>query len=119
MIRLLVFVLLFGVVLYVFSRWGRPKPQTPSGEKSPGGNKIRNWFRPKRNPLEAWVQVYETAFMEEARSLQARLQEEEIECVVYEQGKKDIHGHPMKGVGVAVPKTSVPQAQAIISRMPV
>ena len=51
--------------------------------------------------------------------LQARLQEEEIECILYEQGKKDIHGNPLKGVGVAVPKTTVPQAQSIISRMPV
>ncbi len=56
--------------------------------------------------------------MEEGRMLQARLQEEEVECVLYEQGKKDIHGNSLKGIGVAVPKTSAPHAQRVISRMP-
>lgn len=119
MIRLLVYLLLFGLILYAFSRWGQSKISAPPDAKPAGGGKIRNWFRPKRSPAETWVQVYETASMEEARVLQARLQEEEIECIIYEQGKKDIHGQAMKGVGVAVPKTSVSQAQAIISRMPV
>jgi hypothetical protein len=118
MVRLFIYLLLFGIVFYSFSKWGQWKPSVPSGEK-PQEKKSRNWFRPKKNPRETWVQVYETASMEEARVLQARLQEEEIECVVYEQGKRDIHGNSMKGVGVAVPKTSAPQAQAIIARMPV
>ena len=65
-----------------------------------------------------WVQVYETASLEEARILQARLQEEEVECMIYEQGKKDIHGNPLKGIGIAVPKTTTTHAQSIISRMP-
>ena len=75
-------------------------------------------FRSKMNPREIWVQVYETDSVEEGRILQARLQEEEVECVLYEQGKKDIHGNVLKGIGVAVPKTAVPHAQNIISRMP-
>lgn len=57
--------------------------------------------------------------MDEARLLQARMQEEELECILYEQGKKDIHGNPLKGIGIAVPKSQAPQAQSIISRMPV
>jgi hypothetical protein len=115
--RILIYLLLFGAVLYLWAEWTRKTQLSPL----PGGTapKPRSWFRPKKNPQEVWVQVYETASMEEARGLQARLQEEEVECVLYEQGKKDIHGSPLRGIGIAVPKTAAPHAQAVISRMPV
>ena len=114
MIRLLVYLLLFGVVLYFLSQWGKRDGMgaIPKGAPKPG-----RWFRPKLNPREIWVQVFETASVEEGRRLQARLQEEEIECILYEQGKKDIHGNPLKGIGVAVPKTATSAAQSIISRI--
>lgn len=51
--------------------------------------------------------------------MQARLQEDEVECILYEQGKKDIHGNLLKGIGIAVPKTQTPHSQRVISRMPV
>ena len=117
MIRLFIYLLLFGTVLYALSSWGKRK--TEASDPSSGNNpKPSRWFRSKRDPSEIWVQVYETASLPEAKSLQARLQEEELECVVYEQGKKDIHGNPLTGIGVAVPKTSAPHAQRVISRMP-
>jgi len=68
--------------------------------------------------MEIWVQVYETSSTQEGRMIQARLQEEDINCIVYEQGKKDIHGYPMLGIGVSVPKSSVGRAQNVIARMP-
>ncbi|MBI3317453.1 MAG: hypothetical protein HYZ85_05585 [Candidatus Omnitrophica bacterium] len=113
MTRLLVYFLLFGVILWALSAWSR-RQIIPAELKNvkPG-----RWFRAKRNPAEVWVQVYETATLEEARPLQARLQEEEVECVVYEQGKKDIHGNALKGIGIAVPRTLAGQAQRIISRI--
>ncbi|MFA6600529.1 MAG: DUF2007 domain-containing protein [Candidatus Omnitrophota bacterium] len=117
MIRLLVYFLLFGILLYLFSFWGKPQASPDSGQTP--GNTLRRWFRSKRDPQELWVQVYETDSLDEARMLQARLQEEEVECVVYQQGKKDIHGQPMKGIGITVPKAAVSHAQNIISRMPV
>jgi hypothetical protein len=117
MIRLLVYFLIFGVILYFISRWGRQQGIS-SSSKSEGG-RLKNWLRAKKDPQEIWVQVYETESLDEARLLQARLQEDEVECVVYQQGKKDIHGNSMKGVGIAVPKTAVPHAQGVISRMPV
>ena len=40
-----------------------------------------------------------------------------MECVIYEQGKKDIHGNPLKGIGIAVPKAAITLAQSIVSRM--
>ena len=110
--RLLAFLLIFGLILYFFSI--RNREYIPEE----GSSKPRRPFRFKKNPREIWMQVYETASVEEARSLQARLEEEEVECVIYEQGKKDIHGNSLKGVGVAVPKTAAPHAQNVISRMP-
>ncbi len=112
MIRFLIYLLVFGGVLYFLSMWGR-RNSTVETQPRPG-----RWFRPKRDPLETWLQVYETASIEEGRMLQARLQEEEIECILYEQGKKDIYGNSLKGIGVAVPRTSAPHAQRVISRMP-
>ena len=117
MTRLLVYLFLFGVILYFVSVWN--KNQNQDSESSPEPSKSRRWFRGKRTLGEVWIQVYETASMEEARALQARLQEEDLECVLYEQGKKDIHGSPLKGVGIAVPKTEAPHAQRIIAQMPV
>lgn len=111
--RILVYLLLFGTILYILSLWGR---RYASPKDAPA--KSNRWFR-KRDPQETWIQVYETASFPEARALQARLQEEDLECVVYEQGKKDIHGNPLKGIGIAVPKTSASHAQRIISQMPV
>lgn len=66
---------------------------------------------------DVWVQVYDTNSLEEARSLEARLEEEELECLVYEQGRKDVHGNPLKGFGIAVPRAAVPRAQKIVVRM--
>ncbi len=114
MTRLLTYVFLFGAVLYFLSRWNRHNHFSTESKGLPLG---LGRFRSKKNPREAWVQVYETASMEEGRNLQARLQEEEVECVLYEQGKKDIHGNSLKGIGIAVPKTAVSLAQNIISRM--
>lgn len=114
MIRLLVYLLILGIVLYVLWAWGKGGTRTP---QIPGDMK-RSRFRTKRDPWEVWLQVYETDSLEEARLFQAKLQEQELECVLYEQGKKDIHGNPLKGIGIAVPKTSSRLAQNIISRTP-
>lgn len=120
MTRFLLYLFLLGMTLYWLSRWGQrrtasfPVPETPS---APSVSKPNKWFRPKRSPSEVWVQVFETASMDEARVFQARLQEEEVECVLYEQGKKDIHGNALKGVGIAVPKTAMTLAQNLISRL--
>lgn len=116
MTRLLVYVFLFGMVMYLLSLWSQ-KQESPSLQGQ-GATKPKRWFRSKRDPMEIWTQVYETASADEGRLLLARLQEEEVECVLYEQGKRDIHGNPLIGIGIAVPKTSVGHAQRIISNMP-
>jgi hypothetical protein len=114
MTRFLIYLILFAATLYFLAWWGR---RGTLGEKPDLLPKPFRGFRSKGNPREIWVQVFETDSVEEGRVLQARLQEEEIECVLYEQGKKDIRGNPLKGIGVAVPKTAVPHAQSIINRI--
>lgn len=110
--RILIYLFLIGLLIYIFSVWRRQQgfgfPQNDKPKKLP--------FRGKLNPREMWTQIYETASVDEARILQARLQEEEIECVVYEQGKKDIHGNTTKGIGIVVPRTLINRAQSIVSR---
>ena len=114
MTQLLAYFVVLGLTLYLLSWWGRRRAFSGA---SPAVAKPSRAFRPKPHPREVWVQVYETASLEEGRQLQARLQEEEVDCILYEQGKKDIHGNPLKGIGIAVPKTEAPHAQRIISRM--
>lgn len=114
MARLFFYLFLLGCVLYLLWVWGQKQHPRLESSNHP---KSRSWFRPKRNPMEVWIQVYETADLQEGRMIQARLQEEEVECVLYEQGKKDIHGNELPGIGVSVPKSSAPRAQNVISRL--
>ena len=117
MIRTVLYGILLGILGYALYLWRQLTKSrwSPAAESSP---KVNQRYRP-RNGKDAWVQVYETASSEDARLIQARLQEEEVECLLYEQGKKDIYGNTLKGIGIAVPKSSVPLAQKVISRMPV
>ncbi|MBI4115875.1 MAG: hypothetical protein HY447_04790 [Candidatus Omnitrophica bacterium] len=116
MIRTVLYGILLGVLGYAILLWKR-MAKSPFPHSKPS-SKINQRYR-SRNLKEPWVQVYETASQEDARLIQMRLQEEEVECLLYEQGKKDIYGNPLQGIGIAVPKSSVPLAQKIISRMPV
>ncbi len=111
MARLLIYLILIGLAAYCLYRFWKPPANIPR----------RIWSSKfgKRPFRENWVQVYETASWEEAQQIQARLQEEGVECILYEQGKKDIHGNPPRGIGIAVPKATVGLAQKVISRIPV
>ena len=116
MVRTVLYGILLGVLGYALYLW---KKVTPEGY-SPARHtkKINQRFR-TRNNREPWIQVYETASGDDAYLIQARLQEAELDCLVYEQGKKDIYGNSLKGIGIIVPKSAVPLAQKIISQMPV
>lgn len=116
MIRIFIYLLLFGIGLFLLSMWTRTKEQTGLPPAHP--RRFRKDRKGKIDPHELWNQVYETATVEEARILQARLQEQEIRCIIYEQGKKDIHGNALKGFGIAVPKPLTNFAQELISRLP-
>ena len=116
MVRTVLYGILLAIVGYAAYLWQHTIKNEPS--PSQPKDKARQRYR-SRSAKESWVQVYETASSEDAQLIQARLQEEEVECLIYEQGKKDIYGNTLKGIGIAVPKSAVPLAQKVISRMPV
>jgi len=112
MATLIIYLLLVVVIVYFISarkRAGTSSAGTLENKKLPS----------KMDAEEVWKQVYETASMEEACLIRARLSEEAIESMLYEQGRKDIHGNALKGVGVAVPGAAASRAQATIAKIPV
>lgn len=115
MAGMMVYAILLAFAFYFLYRFMQPGG-APSSSANPRLSRANFRDRP---PKGNWVQVYETASLEEAMQIQARLEESEIECIVYEQGKVDIKGNPLRGVGVAVPKTAMSLAQNVISRIPV
>jgi hypothetical protein len=78
--------------------------------------KPRFWKR-KKAGRGVWVQVYDSDSRDEVLAIQARLEEEEVECLVYEQGRKDVHGNFLKGYGISVPRDVLSRAQNVVSRM--
>jgi hypothetical protein len=113
MIRVFILLFIFGIFLYAVWAWGRGGILQQSSEVKGSPR-----FRSKRDPSEMWLQVYETDSLDEAKTLRAKLQEQEVECVLYEQGKKDIQGNALKAIGIATPKSSSRLAQNVISRTP-
>ena len=113
MIRVFMRLFILGVFLYAVWVWGRGGGVLQNTLEAKGSR-----FRSKRDPSEMWLQVYETDSLDEAKTLRAQLQEQEVECVLYEQGKKDIHGNILKGIGIAAPQSSARLAQNVISRIP-
>ena len=111
LIYLFAYFLVFAAVLFLVRKVSsKTKIKSESG-KLP----VRRFGKKTR---EMWVQVYDTDSLEEAQAIQIRLEEEDIDCLIYEQGRKDVHGNPLKGFGITVPRTAVARAQNIIARMP-
>ncbi len=84
------------------------------------GGPVAPRAKPKLHPSvtrgERWAQVFETARAEEAQALQAHLEENDVAVLVFEQGKKDIHGNVLSGIGLVVPRSKLARAQAIVVR---
>lgn len=116
MVRTVLYGILLGVLGYALFLWRKMANEGFSTTQP--AKKANQHFR-VRNSREPWIQVYETASSDDAHLIQARLQEAELDCLIYEQGKKDIYGNSLKGNGIIVPKSAVPLAQKIISQMPV
>ena len=108
------YVLLFLAGYFIVFFWLRRKHIKPPKEDASSRHRFRSKFE-----KGVWIQAYDTGLLEDATKVLARLEEEEIDCILYEQGRKDVHGNSLKGYGVAVPKTALSRAQTVISRMPV
>ncbi len=112
--RLIFTYLVFFLVIYFAVYYFRKR----KGEFSKDSGPSRQKFRAKPDK-GMWIQVYDTDSLDEAKQVVARLEEEEIDCFYYEQGRRDIHGNPLKDYGIIVPRTSASRAQTVISRLPV
>ncbi|OGX11893.1 MAG: hypothetical protein A2351_00985 [Omnitrophica bacterium RIFOXYB12_FULL_50_7] len=111
------YLLIVGTIVYFISK--RKSPFSLRADRVLSSESKSKELGFQGDSREIWGQVYETASMDEARSIRTRLEEENIDCILYKQGKKDIHGDLLKGVGVAVPGTATSRAQASIAKMPV
>ncbi|HOW60002.1 MAG TPA: hypothetical protein PLO78_09800 [Candidatus Omnitrophota bacterium] len=117
MAALIAYMMIAGMIIYFISRKGRPFSSQPGRALPDASQRKKSGLQ--EGSREIWKQVYETASMDEARSIQTCLEKEGIDCILYEQGKKDIHGNLLKGVGVAVPGVAALRAQECITKMPV
>lgn len=115
MLRLFLFyIAVFSAVYFVVNYFQRKRNLHGTVAKdAPSRARLR-----AKVPKGVWVQVYDTDSLDDAKRIEARLEEEELDCILYEQGRKDVHGNSMKGFGIAVSKSSVSRAQNVISRMP-
>jgi len=111
---IITYVGIFAAVYLITSLVTRRKKQPEEEETKSSRRKFRS--KPEKGP---WVQIYDTDTIEDAKSVRARLEEEEMDCCLYEQGRKDVHGNALKGFGIAVPRSAMSRAQNLISRIPV
>ena len=102
------FIFLIGYLVVFY--WRRRQIELP--KEGSGKHK----FRPK---LEKglWVQVYDTDSADEARKIQNKFHDMNIQCFLYEQGKKDVFGSLLKHYGISVPRKSFEKAQSVLAQI--
>lgn len=114
MIRFLTFfAVVVGLVMY-FYYTTRPRSVRGTGPK----NLQR---RPSKQALydfnEFWIQVYDTDSADEALKIQVKFHDMNIQCFLYEQGKKDVYGNIPKHYGISVPRKSFEKAQSALAQI--
>ncbi len=115
MIRFITFLVVMGGLMLYFYLTSRPRRfnvGAPPAFKAKGK-------RPAKGPLfdDFWIQVYDTDSAEEARKIQSRFHDMNIQCFLYEQGKKDVFGNRMKHYGISVPRRNSEKAQEILAQI--
>ena len=109
MMRLVVFaIVVLGLYLY-FYLVNRPR--------EPREASVKKAKRREKSGIEFWLQVYDTDAIDEARRIQVKFNDVGIQCVISEQGKKDVFGNTPKHYAVSVPRDSADRAQAILSKL--
>lgn len=115
MIRFLTFLIVIAGLILYFYMTTRPRRR----EEAVFKNKPKRASAPKSSPFDDfWVQVYDTDSAEEARKIQAKFHDMNIQCFLYEQGKKDVYGNKLKHYGISVPRRNSEKAQEILAQIP-
>ena len=80
---------------------------------------LRNKLKKQKHAAldDFWVQVYDTDSIEEARKIQFKFQDMNIQCFIYEQGKKDVYGNALKHYGISVPRKASEKAQSVLAQI--
>ena len=68
-------------------------------------------------PNEIWAQLYETDSLEDLNALRMRLGEENLNFIVFEQGKRSLDGKAPPQYGVAIAKTHLFRGQSILTKI--
>lgn len=112
MIRLLTFLIVIAGLALYFYLTTRPRVHREPSLK----HKIK---RAPKGVLsdDFWVQVYDTDSAEEARKIRHKFQDMNIQCFLYEQGKKDVYGNLLKHFGISVPRKTAERAQQILAQI--
>ena len=119
MIRLLTFAIAFLILalyFYRILRSQRPKKE-PFDLPSAPAPKVKRPPKKSAQKTELWVQVYDTESNSDVRKIQKKFQDMGIQCLVYEQGKKDVYGEVLKHYGISVPRASVGESQSILAKI--
>jgi len=110
MLRWLPLIIIVALVFYLVS-WMRGRylygPSKPKEVPKP---------RLKGDSRESWSQLYQTDSKEEAQQLKAHMEELDVQCIYFEQGKKGVDGNPLPSFGFVVPKSQLRQAQNFLFR---
>jgi hypothetical protein len=112
MTRLVLFAVIFGMIVYYFTRGSVPRAKA---ERTVPAKPKKGIFQKKIVTTEFWTQVFDTDSDIEARAVQAKFLDMGIHCVVYEQGHKDVYGGILKHYGLSVPRDLVDKAQSILA----
>lgn len=115
MMRFLAFVIVLGILFLWFRIMNRPRRVSGSTTLSQVRKAKKESKRPKGKPItDFWTQVYDTESTEEAIRIRDKFADLGIQCLLYEQGKKDVYGNALKHYGISVPREHVARAQAVL-----
>ena len=103
----IILVIVFWVLVFLFFRSRKTKSISLPQAK----------FSASARPAEIWSQLYETDSPEELNSIRMRLGEENLDFVVFEQGKRDLEGKALKRFGIVMQKSHLSRGQAILTRV--
>jgi len=109
MARFVTFIVVMAI-LFVWYRLANRPPKMATGGRVQAPKRLSH----KASTNEFWTQVYDTDSGDEARQIQQKFQKQNLECLVYEQGKKDVYGNLLKRYGISVPRASLEKAQALL-----
>lgn len=106
MVRAWIFLLIvLGIIGFLIYRNHKNEKSLPSKK-----------FSPITKSNETWAQLYETDSWDEITGIRLRLAEENLDAIIFEQGKRDSQGNILKKFGIITPKGHLSRGQSLLAR---